>query len=1018
MEVLQNPIPATPASSALEFMTQLVAQLFIYRQQVLLQEVPLDQPLISLGSLTDNSIVLSDDAIAPHHLEILREQHHYQVRDLGSPRGTQVNRKLLIPSLLQTLVDGDLIQVGELECRFEIAAIAGLSDPPSLPGTMATPLTPLTVLQVVTPMWMQEFPLRQDLTNIGLAPDNDIVIDQPSILPHHAQVVRTDRGHRFISSSTQAQVQVQGKPISQHDLSSGDVIHLGEQFTLTYLVVEPQSSPVQTPGVLSLRDRTILKIGRDPRNDTVIDHPTVSRFHTQIELKQGSWTITDLETSNGTFVNGLPISEERILKAGDSIRIGPCEFILSVDETLIQQNEAGNLRIDALHLSKKTSKGVTLLDDISLSILPREFVAIVGVSGAGKSTLLDALNGLRPASSGTVLVNDHDLYKNFNAYRTQVGYVPQEDIIHRELTVLQALDYAAKLRLPADTTRAERMQRVQRVLSDLELSHRQQVVVKQLSGGQRKRVSMGVELLTEPSLFFLDEATSGLDPGTEVQMMRLLRKLADQGRTVLLITHATKNVMMCDMVLFLTKGGRVAYFGPPDEALTYFGVEDFDEIYLKVEGELSPEDWKQNFLASSQYQTFVADRQKEIHTQRSSSAGIPPATQPPSQAKGISSWRQWVILSQRYVATLLQERVSLLLMLSLAPILGLLDWVMWKRSLFDKSGGDGGQAFTMMFLAVLIATIVGSLGTMREIVKEVDIYRRERMVGLKILPYSFSKLWVTVLLALYQSAIFLLTKELSVNIPGGWETLPSLYITMFLVTLGGMVMGLLVSALSSNQNVAPIITVFFLIPQITFAGSYLPLKDVGAAGQFLSQLTVTRWSFESMVTITGVGRDIAHDSCWQKPKEERDNLTDAQKKNCACLGANIFKTCNFPGIRDEYDPAVDQPEPVKPKDPGDPPEVPSNLFDLDTTYRDDLNDYSKRVKDYKKKIDTWQDNFGTWKSKRGTAIASAEAILGRFQRNQGDSFSVNVPGHWLKLVALITGMFCCLMLAQKRKDVL
>lgn len=1014
-------------------MTHSVAQLSIYHHQILLKTVPLDQPLIALGSAADNGVVLSNGAmfeaqsltIAPHHLEILWDEQQYYVRDLGSPLGTQLNRTRLPADQMHPLVIGDTLQVGDFVCLFqhlETPEASSLQEASgtakTLPRTLVTSREPLTVLQVVAPQWMQEFPLRQNNTTLGRDADNDIIIDQPEILPHHLQILRTADGHELVRLADPAHVPQPEQPISRQPLKPGLEIQIGPELSLTYLVVPPTAVPTRSPSILSLRDRNVLQLGRDPRNDTVIDHPTVSRFHARIELKTGSWMISDLETSNGTFVNGHPIGTDHRLIAGDRIRIGPCELILSVDETLIHQNESGNLRIDALHLTKKTPKGLTLLDDISLSILPREFVAIVGVSGAGKSTLLDALNGLRPATSGTVLVNDHDLYKNFKAYRTEVGYVPQEDIIHRELTVLQALDYAAKLRLPADTTRAERRQRVQRVLSELELSHRQQVLVKQLSGGQRKRVSMGVELLTEPSLFFLDEATSGLDPGTEVQMMRLLRKLADQGRTVLLITHATKNVMMCDMVLFLTKGGRVAYFGPPHQALDYFEVEDFDEIYLKVEEELTPEDWKQRYLISSHYQKYVLERQQAIQTPLDHKAGVPPASQPPHQAKGISAWRQWVILSQRYVATLVQERVSLPLMLSLAPVLGLLDVVMWKRQLFDSQAGDGGQAFTMMFLSVLIATIVGSLGTMREIVKEADIYRRERMVGLKILPYSFSKLWVTVLLAMYQAAFFLLTKEWTVNIPGGWETVGPLYLTLFLVTLGGMVMGLLVSSLSSNQNVAPMLTVFFLVPQITFAGSILPLKDMGVAGQLLSSITVTRWSYEAMVTTTGMGKDVALDPCWRKSDTERNKLTEADKKQCNCLGANIFKKCNFPGIWDQYDPAVDQPEPQKPMEPGDPPEVPSNLLDLDDGFRDEMDAYSQKVKDYQKKIEIWQDQYGEWKTKRGTAIASAEAILERFHRNQGGSFNVNVREHWLKLVALIAGMFTFLMLAQKRKDVL
>lgn len=992
------------------------AQLNVYANQQLIQELPLEKTPTTLGKAADNTLVLTDGEIAPHHAQISWDGNHYQVIDVGSQTGTWLNEQQIPLHTPHNLQSADFIRIGNLELQF----LQEIDSP--LPGTVMMELPDAQVLQVATPSWVQEFILKHDRISIGRDTSCDIVIDLPFMLPRHAELVRRDHRYELLSLVDNTNLVFQGQPITHKTLADGDIIQIGLDLTLTYQVVQAATAAQPTPQVLNLRNRTSLRLGRDPRNDTVIDHPTVSRFHARIELRGGSWTITDLESSNSTFVNGLPIASDRGLKPGDTIRIGPCELLFNIDETLVQQNEAGNLRIDAVNLCKATRNGVVLLDNVSLSILPREFVAIVGVSGAGKSTLLDALNGLRPATDGMVLVNNHDLYKNFSAYRSEVGYVPQEDIIHRELTVFQALNYAARLRLPADTTPAERHQRIQTVLTELELSHRQQVAVKQLSGGQRKRVSMGVELLTEPSLFFLDEATSGLDPGTEVQMMRLLRKLADQGRTILLITHATKNVMMCNMVVFLAKGGRVAYFGPPEQALTYFEVSDFDEIYLRVEGELTPEEWQRRYHESTHYQRYVVERQRPITVERplrkQDRLALPlhdrPTLQPPTQAKGISAWRQFTILSQRQLAILGQEQASLVLMLSLAPVLGLLDWIMWQRSLFDPTIGDPGQAFTMVFVSVLIATIVGSLGTMREIVKETDIYRRERMVGLKILPYLFSKVWIAALLAVYQAAIFLLTKELAVDIPGGWETTIALYITLLLATLGGMVMGLLVSALSSNQNIAPLLTIFFLVPQITFAGAILPLRDMGLVGQFLSSLTVTRWTYEAMVTQTKVGRDIAIDPCWQQSEAERKVLTEVAKKQCLCLGANIFKTCNFPGIREQYKPAVDQPEPAKPKEPGDLPAAPDNP--LDPAYRDDIDAYGDRVKAYQTAINAWQKRFSTWKEDRGTAIASAEAIINRFQQSQGGAFNVNVIQHWSKLGILILGMFGLLVVAQKRKD--
>lgn len=988
------------------------ATLYIHHQGQPQREVCLDSTPLTLGSAHDNALVLIGDDLSPHHARILWEDDHYEITDLGSDKGTWVNDLRLAVQQFQPLHSGDRIRIGTYHLNFFLIESSSVT---SLPGTVMMESTASQVLQVCTPQWIQEFPLKQEVLLLGRDPQSEIFIDLPVVSYHHARLRQVGNTYEISDLGSRNGLLWQGECISERKLADGDVIQIGEELTLTFLVI-PSTQVAAKVSPLELRGRTLITLGRDPTNDTVIDHPVVSRFHAKIELVEGTWTIDDLDSSNDTYVNGRPISGPRPLRPGDTIRIGPYQMLFSIDETLVSQNDAGNLRLDAVHLSKMTGKGIVLLDDISLSILPREFVAIVGGSGAGKSTLLDALNGFRPASKGLVLVNANDLYKNFNAYRTEVGYVPQDDIIHQELAVTQALDYAARLRLPPDTTLAERQQQVQTVMADLELTHRQHVRVKNLSGGQRKRVSIGVELLTKPSLFFLDEATSGLDPGTESQMMRLLRRLADQGRTILLITHATKNVMMCDMVVFLAKGGRVAYFGPPDQALSYFGVKDFDEIYLKVDNELSPQIWQERYRQSRHYQEYVVKRQQPLGIdtlagRQTRSVQSPP----PAQGNGVSAWGQFVILSQRNLTILIQDRASLILMLALAPLLGLLDFAMWKRQLFDSAIGDAGQAFTMSFVAVLIAVIVGSLATMREIVKEAEIYRRERMVGLKVLPYILSKVSLGFVLALYQAAIFLLTKLLSVHIPvDNWEIV-GLFITLWLATMGGMIMGLMVSALSPSQNVAPLLTILFLVPQITFAGAILPLKDIGWVGQGLSQLTITRWAYESMITITGVGQDVANDRCWQLPDQQRDDLTEAQKQNCQCLGANLFKRCNFPGIRKEYNSAVDQPEPKRPIEPGDPPPLPDNP--LDSGYRDQLEAYSDQLKAYSKQVNTWQNKFTSWKEKRGTAIASGEAIIGRFRDTQGPTFAVNVPYHWGRMGLIMLGMLVLLLLVQKRKDI-
>jgi ABC transport system ATP-binding/permease protein len=325
-----------------------------------------------------------------------------------------------------------------------------------------------------------------------------------------------------------------------------------------------------------------------------------------------------------------------------------------------------------------------------------------------------------------------------------------------------------------------------------------------------------------------------------------------------------------------------------------------------------------------------------------------------------------------------------------------------------------------MFLSGLIAVLVGSLATMREIVKEAEIYRRERMLGLKVLPYIFSKVWLCVVIAIYQSAIFWMTKIYLVDLPhNDLNTQLAMYFTLFMSTLAGLIMGLLISSLSSTQNVAPLLTVLFLVPQITLAGAIFPLNALGPTGQWISRITVTRWSYEAMVSLSGLGQDVAQDACWKQPDSVRQDWTEADKKNCQCLGPHIFERCYFPGLKKEYDPVVDQPEPIKPKDLGDPPEAPANLLSPEASgFRDDLTTYKNQVKTYRKAMDRWQDRLSRWKEKRGTAIASGEALITRVRRTQGGSFDVNVPQHWGILAALQAGMLGLLMIVQKRKDVL
>jgi ABC transport system ATP-binding/permease protein len=891
--------------------------------------------------------------------------------------------------------------------------------------------------------FFQDLWLNETIVTIGRAPDNLLCLsDDLTVSRHHAQIalgngvyLLTDVGSSDGTYLNSQRIQA----YTPHQLKDGDEILIGSacQFTFkaTEAAIAPQSQPastnlspaekttvlpfdalpVQDLGAsqrMNLRGRDVLNIGRDPTNDLVINHPSSSRFHSQIKLEQGSYTLYDLNSTNGTFLNGEIISGSHALQVGDTIRIGPTQLVFNVDETLIKTNDEGNLRIDALHLNKVVAKGLNLLNDISLSIQPREFVAIAGVSGGGKSTLLDALNGFRPATSGHVYVNGIDLYKNFNAYRTEIGYVPQKDIVHMELTVEDALQFAAKLRMPADTTPAERHQRVEEVMRELMLTQRRDLQIKALSGGQLKRVSIGVELLTKPSLFFLDEATSGLDPGMESELMQLLRELADQGRTILLITHATENVMLCDQVIFMARGGNLAFFGPPQDALKYFGVQRFNEIYRKVENERSPEEWQSQYLQSPYFHKYIAGRQQSLKIVEDKQGGKKRERLVKSGAhiKRVSSFRQFMVLSQRNLAILARDRISLALMLAVAPLLGLFDFLAWPRNILDLEKGNPSLAISMLFTAVLIAIMVGSLATMREIVKEIDIFKRERMIGIRIMPYVLSKVWVALLLSFYQAVIFVLFKCLAVefNLTPGFVL--GMFVTMLLTTLGGMMMGLLGSAISPNQSVAPMIVLLLLIPQILFGGGVLPIETFGPPGRVLNTFALTKWPFETLVTLTGFGTDVARDKCWIKLGETKgskpSSLTAQEKKDCGCMGAPLFKRCSFPGIRNFYVPEIDKSEPVKPPEPklSSTPTVEEQLV------------YQKNIKVYQDKMKVFQDAYKDWNLKTSRAISEAEGNINGLFTKFKQAFDVPVQLHLTIYAFFVLGMLALTVVAQKAKD--
>jgi ABC transport system ATP-binding/permease protein len=450
--------------------------------------------------------------------------------------------------------------------------------------------------------------------------------------------------------------------------------------------------------------KTRLTIGRSADSDILLSHPTISRRHAQLErLPDGRLVLTDLDSSNGVFVDGQRLEEGRVIKERERVGIGP--FLFSLDKGVIHSFDSSlSLRLEARQLEKVVradgGKKLKLLDNINLAVEPGEFVSLLGPSGSGKSTLMDCLNGRRRATGGRVLANNEDFYRHFDNFRQSLGYVPQKDIVHGQLTVAGALTYTARLRLPTDTSPAELKHRVEEVLHDMELENRRTNPVFTLSGGQIKRLCLGAELLARPCLLFIDEATSGLDAGTDAKMMRLFRRLSGEGKSVVCITHNVENVDACHLILVLTRG-KLIYYGPPRESLAYFQVDKISEIYDRL-AEKEPADWEKGFTDSKYHAEYVAKRlageplreQPQAETVLTSAAPsahelatvlnnpVPAGPSPPSsiivprpvipRPRRPPLWHQFCVLTARYAELMWRDRRSLQLLFWQAPAVALL----------------------------------------------------------------------------------------------------------------------------------------------------------------------------------------------------------------------------------------------------------------------------------------------------------------------------------------------------------
>ena len=690
-----------------------------------------------------------------------------------------------------------------------------------------------------------------DALRIGRLEDNDLAIPKDSVSRHHASISHGERGHWIADLDSKNGTQLNGERFRGESrwLANGDTIVIGGE-VLRFLTGEETRFGAQQPSIVDTRlirfsgDR--LAIGRDGANDLVLDDPNISRFHCEVIRTDGRVELRDLWSRNGTRVDGQPVQRAE-LATGSEIGIGPYRLIF--DGTgFVERAEHGHLRLDAERVAMHV-KDKQILAETSLSVEPGEFVAVIGESGSGKSTLIKALAGVTSPSSGTVAVNGQAVATRL----TDIGYLPQDEIVHSRLTVLEALRYSARLRLPADTTDEEIDTTVARVLDELDLSAHAYTRIGSLSGGQRKRVGVAAELLSRPSLLFLDEPTTGLDPGLESRMMSLLRDLADNARAVLVVTHATKNLGLCDKLVVMGQGGVLCYQGSPAAALEFFEGETYDDIYTALDS--SPAvGWREKFAAEHDPHPVPVDAEAEAVRQLDDH-------RPRRRTRML---QQAAVLTQRYAQLFTRDRRNLLILVGQVPVLALAIAGLFDAGAFRTSGGTAADATKLTFFLVTIAVWLGAIDAAREIIKERSVFVRETAVGVRISAYLLSKAAVLVALAAVQMVMLAAVVFAFQPLHESPRVYATVFSILFLTSVAAVGMGLLVSAAVKTQDQATSFIPLVLIPQLFFGGSIVAVEAMSGPVAALSKTVIAQWSYAGFGAAIDLNARIAADQAYAR----------------------------------------------------------------------------------------------------------------------------------------------------------
>ena len=801
---------------------------------------PGTNPSWVVGSSPDCDLVVNQTVVSGHHCRLSLQDGQYVLEDLGSTNGTFVNGYRLQPNSPVYVSATDQLTLGR---TLPMPWPSQASAPIGQPGADA---------QVI---------------NIGRAPESDVWLDYPMISWNHARVARVQNQwviEDLGSSNGTALNQIDNK-IQRSVLQPTDDIYLGS-YKISASRILRERHLTQGEGAFERvhfqGDRMVL--GRDPSADCVLDFPMISWRHAELQRAADGVYVQDLGSRNGTYVNGVRISGRTLVRTGDEIGLGSFRFQLLQDGALAKREYIGNVTIEINGVAVNAPNGDRLLDPVSLTVFPSEIVALMGPAGAGKTTLLKAINGYTRPAEGSVLFNGHDLYQFYDRFRLQLSYVPQDDIVHSQLKVREALYFSAKLR--TDLRDEEIEARIDKVLESLGIFDKKNAIIgsperKVLSGGQRKRVNIAMELIADAPVIFLDEPTSGLSSYDAENVVQVLKKLASQGNTIITTIHQPSLDVFKEfdnlIMISRDRGGRgaLAYFGPaypdsieffdPESARTAQakGKECGPEMLLSGLAKKPTADWVNTYGSSRYKQLFVNDRSGKVPSQPKT------ASEAAVRKFGFSQW--WTLVRRNYLLKV-RDRAQLLILLAQAPLFGVLLGLVYGALQKVSSQAEPGETFAQIlgieFLMVVAAVWFGCNNVARDVVGEWTVYQRERMVSLKLPSYIFSKFAIAAVLGLVQCAVLLGLVTVICNLQAPfWKVLLILYLS----SLVGSAVGLCVSASVSTTEAAIALLPIILLPVIALGGGIRAVSSMSKPVQQIAKAVPSRWALEADLLVEG-----------------------------------------------------------------------------------------------------------------------------------------------------------------------